>query len=853
MADFTTPLDQAKPAISPVPRDKGNPSRKPLTGDYSDEELLDLWQVIKRESYDNRWVFERQWQRNIWYVLGRQWIEYQSKYGGWRDKRMAAWIPRPVTNKCKETVQSIRAMFASIALSVNVRPNGSDPMNVSAAATADELAPLLHEAHDMNQAMSEFDFWLCVTGNAFLHSYVDYDIKHGTIDITSEQCASCGAITESDKLAGPQPTCPECQGTQFTPALDEQGQPISRHEAKGLPSTMVLSPLEIAFPNAYTRFSDLPYITRSRWRTKRYYESHPVLKDLVATITWQKAPQDHSLALYTSLVQTNDLGITPIYWSEGSGRGGQNDEGIPEYEVWMKPSDAYPDGLVFRIIGDGQPIVIHLEDTEGLPGPLPYQDAEGKPLFPYAHGIYEHVGGRILGSGPLDVIIQKQDQLNQLDSLILLITQRMANPVWLEPKGAEIQKLTGMPGLVIKWNPLTVGGNAKPERIAGIPVDASLMQLREIYLKDIEELTGTFDIMKGAKPAGVEAFSAIQALIERSQARFSSVFRSRGDVYKDWFKFALELERQFGPDERTKAILTPARTWTFKNFKRAQLEGSVTIVIEDGSTTPKTNLGMRAAMEHANSLGMLNMQDPDQKYEGLKLMGLTRMIPTLDINIQSALQKQAAFEQWVQQPQLVQQTMKLAQAQQTAYEQAIQVAQQRSAVELGAAKDPAVPMPQPVQPPPPPPSVLDSTPLKWYPWYDAQIHMQEFIKWAQDDHIRELMKTNKLVEQFLIQHLQEIQGHIPKVKDPKTEPKVAFTFDAAALADPQVRELFDSVEGITSPVPPGAPGARPASQPQQGQKPAQGAARAMKNSNQNSGKEKKVDNAGNSVAIPGGR
>src|ERR1700688_1230048 len=121
--DITTPFDIAKQAKGQniLPSENGNPYDHPLTGSYDDKELLDLWEVIKHESYDSRWVFERQWQRNLWYVLGRQWIEYQSKYGGWRDKRMAAWIPRPVTNKCKETVQAIRAMFTSINLSVNVR------------------------------------------------------------------------------------------------------------------------------------------------------------------------------------------------------------------------------------------------------------------------------------------------------------------------------------------------------------------------------------------------------------------------------------------------------------------------------------------------------------------------------------------------------------------------------------------------------------------------------------------------------------------------------------------------------------------------------------------------------------
>src|ERR1035437_8966078 len=391
-----------------------------------------------------------------------------------------------------------------------------------------------------------------------------------------------------------------------------------------------------------------------------------------------------------------------------------------------------------------------------------------------------------------------------------------------------------MPGLVIKWNPLTVGGNAKPERIPGVPIDASVMALREQYLHDIEDLSGTFDIMKGQKPAGVEAFSAIQALIERSQARFSSVFQSRGDVYKNWFKFAIELEREFGPDERTRAIFTPARTWTWQNFKRAQLQGSFTIVVEDGSTTPKTNLGMRAAVEHANTLGMLNMHDSDQQYEGLKLFGLTRMVPTLDINIQSALQKQQAFEDWVKDPNAVAGVLQQAQMAEQQYQaQVIQVSQQNH-LQLQGAKDPSQPMPPAIPMPQQPPSILANTPLKWQPWYNAQIHLQEFLKWANDDHVRDLIKTVQAAGQFLTQHLQEIQAAIPKPIDPKYGPKVNFNYDAAALADPQVREVFDKAENITSAPPVGAPGAPPPPKPPS--PPAQGSGRAMANSNQNSGK-----------------
>lgn len=726
----------------------------------SDEDILSLWTDIRKESIDSRKSFEIQWRRNIYYVLNRQWIEYIAGRG-WRDKRIAPWIPRPVTNKCKETVQAIRAMFTSIKLGVNVRPNGADPKNVSAASTADQLAPVLHEAHEMNANQAEFDFWFITCGNAFYHTFLDYDVKYGVITDATQECVTCGAQAKDSELTGAQAVCPECQGTDFQPAIDETGEPIVDIRPKGQPITLVLSPLELAFSNSYARFSDLPYVVRLRWRTKRYFESNPALAALVEGISWEKSPSDQNLNLFQSMATNNDLGMTAGGYASGNGTA-QDEEGISEYEVWMKPTLTYPEGLVFRVYGDRNPIVAHLEEQEALPGPLPYKDADGSPLFTFTHAAYDHVGGRILGSGPLDAIIEKQDALNRLDSMNELVMQRMANPVWSIPKGSEISKFTGMAGQILRWNSNVLGGNAKPERIPGIGPDASMFTMREQYLKDIEDLAGTFDIVKGAKPTGVEAFSALQLLVERSQSRFSNAFQARGDAYKDWFRYALELEREFGPDSRTKAVLTPARSWTFQTFKRAQLGGSVSVIVEDGSTVPKTNLGMRAAVEHANQLGMLNMADPDQQYEGLKLFGLTGMIPTLDIHVQAALQKQQAFEQWVVSPGVVEQFVVGAQQRMQEFQGKVQMAQQEQAT---LASQP--PQPGTVPPPTPdlqPPSVLEGSPLAWKPWYNPIIHRQEVIKWANSDIMRELFQTTPVAEKLVAAHLADIDAQIAMVQ-----------------------------------------------------------------------------------------
>jgi len=744
-------------AGAPVDKKTGEPQTDAL-GTYDDKELLDLFEVCKKESFSERWVFERQWLRNIFYVIGRQWITYHSRDGAWKDIRQAKWIPRPVTNKCGETVQAIRAMFTSIKLGVNNRPNGQDPDNVSTASTADQLAPLLHDLHNMDGVTTDGDWWLCVTGNIFYHTFWDYDPKYGILEVSTEQCMGCGNEYTSDKLAGAQPVCPDCGGTEFTPALGEAGEPKIERRPKGKGVTLPLSPFEVAFPNQYSRFDDLPYIIRLRWRTKRYYEGHPQLKDMVGKLSFSKSPADRSLQIFKSLATQNDLGIAPVYWAEGSSTGNY-EEGCSEYELWYKPTDKYPDGLVVRIAGDSDPKVLHLEETENIPGPLPYRDAEGNGLFTFAHSGYEHVGGRLLATGPIDRIIQKQDQLNQLDSMFQMIIQRVANPLWFIPKGASVSKITGEPGLMVEWDSHVVAPGAKPERIAGEGPHGSLFTLREQYLKDIEELAGTFDIIKGAKPTGVEAFSALQLLVERSQSRFSGVFQSRGNAYKEWFKFALELEREFGPDERTKAVLTPARTYTFKTFKKAQLQGSITTVVEDGSNVPKTALGKRAAIEHANQLGLINPADPDQKYAILTNFGLTDLVPTLDVHVQAALQKQQAFEEWVMNPQAVEQSMNVANQEYGQFQQQQQQQQmQFAAQQTQFASQPPVPGMQPPMPPPiaEPPSPLKHTPLAFKKWYDPVVHRQEFMKWANSDRIRELLRMKPQAEGLLEAHLAEI-------------------------------------------------------------------------------------------------
>lgn len=686
-------LDAAASALFQTP---GVPVVEEVPDPYANlnpEELLKRFRETKKDAQEVRWVFERLWWRIMLYLLDRQWIFFDTKRNEWRDKRLKKWIPKPVTNKLREVQSSIRAMFAAVQLGVLSRPNGNDPKNVATANTVDGLQPLVHEEHDMDEVMRLSDFWTVNLGNCFLYPWWNPD--GGEVKpIEHEECTGCGFVEDPAAAAVPgQFTCPQCGSVESKPKKVGDA-PIGKGE------TDVVSPFEILLPSYATNFKEVDRLIRIRWRPKTYYEvNYP---ELVPHISFEKQTGERSLNMFKALSAQSTMGTSSSFSSAAAA----TTEGITEYEYWEKPNKTWPKGLFFRVIGEKAEILLE-DENQSTPGPLPSVTIKEEPIWPWVHQSYEPFGGRLWALGAIDPLIQKQDQLNQLDSYGQLCMQRMGNPIWLEPKGTEVEKFTGEPGLVVKYSMLGVTG-AKPERIPGESLPASYFQLRAQYLSDIEEMAGTYDILKGSKPTGVEAFSALQLLVERSQSRFTQAFMARGEAYRRWFKVALELERKYGPTQRTTSLLGPNGTWTFETFLQADLMGDVSVVVQDGTNVPKTALGKRAAMEQANNMRFIDPVDSDTRHAFLSEMGLMHLAPALDSAKSAALRQQDAFEQW--------------------------------AIQGG----PATGVPPP---------------LKIQPWDDAEIMLRELRKWANSDKMQAIINdptTGPVINAILIEFYTQL-------------------------------------------------------------------------------------------------
>jgi hypothetical protein len=604
----------------------------------------------------------------------------------------------------------------------------------------------MHEQQQMDKIMRRADWWLCATGNSFLHTYWN-TTDSGNLLVPYEQCQACKVVFAPSELMG-RIDCPKCGSPSFSTATDPAtGQPIGLPVVEGKGGTEALSPFEIAVPLHVTDFDETPYVIRLRWRPKKYYEDH-YGKDISKQLPYDKMPSERSLQLLKSINTQSDVSATPLTW----GISATHSDGLAEYELWMKPCKKYPEGLLLKVAGDGSQATVLHDDT--APGPLPFFTKQGEAIFPFIHVRFQPFGGRLWARGPLDPIIQKNDQLNQLDSLTQMIVQRVANPVWLEPKGTEVKQFTGEPGVVVKYQPISIAGASKPERLSGENIPPTLFQLREQYLQDIEVLSGTYDVTKGAKPAGVEAFSSLQLLVERSQSRFSTVFNERGEAYRKWFLQAVELERQFGPTERMFAITKPNQGFTFRHFQNADLQGAVQIRVEDGSQAPKTNLGKRAAIEQANNLRIINPTDPEQTYAIMSHFGLQDLMPSLDTDVKAALGEQDMFEAMLGDenfatmvyPQIEMAVQQHQMAMQQ-YQVVAQAQQQQNAINatFGMPEDAIEP----------PPTLPDLTPFKWRKYHRHEVHHAEHRKWANSDAARVIFEQYPALEFIVQAHLDQ--------------------------------------------------------------------------------------------------
>lgn len=555
----------------------------------SDEEALSLVNKTYSDYDHGRKPFERQWYRNILFLLGNQWIIWDTLENKWRKKRLADWVPTPVTNKFASSGQRLVSVLSRIEPNWNYVPVSDSSDDIASAEKCEDAETVICEENGIEKVRESVAPWTVYTGNCFLLSGVEAIM--GDAPVVPEMPP---VMPETPSM--PQGLAPEAPGMGMPPTdlLESLGMPAPQVPVDYKLYTDVLAPFEVYLDQTIENFDNQTKVMVVNRRSKEYVKNLWGIDidelDVAPNIHYQE-----SIGYITSSPE-----ITGFLASLS------RIKRVTVKRLFCKPTDKYPKGLY--IVAAGSKI---LEKKE-LPA-----SKEGDSYIPIAQLKFDNIPGAAFGRTPMDDIVHKQIQRNKIESLIELIALRMGSPIWLMPEGTIMRNFTGAPGAIVNYA-LVGDRSAKPDRIPGEQIPTSIVQFLASIDKDIEDLVSTFEALKGQSPYSGAPGVVIEQLIEQGLTRFGPSLRNIAEGYRQWMKHQLEFFRVYGIATKTIMKKGSGSQWTAARFMGADIISAVNIKVESDSTVPRSSQVEVAKILEAVNSNLINVQDPNVRQKVLQ-------------------------------------------------------------------------------------------------------------------------------------------------------------------------------------------------------------------------------------------
>ena len=305
----------------------------------------------------------------------------------------------------------------------------------------------------------------------------------------------------------------------------------------------------------------------------------------------------------------------------------------------------YPKGRVITCLPE---LGILLSDKKN-----PYKDGK----FPFVLMKNYDIPFEFWGVGEVEQIMSPQHYVNELTNQIIDNAKNTANMQWIIDKNSGIGqgKLTNRPGLVIRKTP---GSEVRRDTPPAMP--NYVREQIEVLKKDIQDISGVFDSLKGEQQGSVTAASAILALQEASQARIRLKIKLMEASLSELAQIVYSRMQQFWKLDRWVRITDVEGNPSFREIGAQVLSNDYDLKVMAGSTMP---VNRNAMLDLMIRLAQTNGED------GLPLVdrkAVLEFLPTGDKKaITDRFAELQAQQQQAQQQQLQQeQQMQMQQAQQ---------------------------------------------------------------------------------------------------------------------------------------------------------------------------------------------
>lgn len=559
------------------------------------------------------------WDRNHRFLDSDQWLVFDGNRetgGVWNRLTVSKaneFIPRPVTNYIFDAYQTLKSYVIKTKPRSTVIPN-TQTFNDKACAKVGELCIEANWARLKDQENYEYAAACLLTyGTVFKKTFWDTS----SVNMVSVPRTTVQPITD--------PQTGQVTGQQEVEATDEFGEPIMDMLPLGDVNTEICEPYRIALDPLATDLHKAKWIMEYSiqtldWIKETYGKEGPGYTGRIDDVKEETSLSGSMRKFYQLKNSSGVRGSSNLESGNETGASGDaslvNSAVVKEY--YERPSHANPKG---RMVIVANKICLYA-------GESPYSGNDQGDWHPYSDCRWEIVPGRFWGKSPLDVGVEIQKQINSIDAVIILNRKTMAIPQKLLPMscGVPAGMWTGRPGQEIHYR---VSEGAKPETIPAAGVDPTVFQERAQRLEDLKNVMGAIDILKGDRPPGVTAASALNLLYEVGTGKlFPILDRWKRFVENDQRKQLKLIAKNYQeprPDY-IRLLLSMNRDLSaeaINKFIGADLKDNCNVSVEAGSNIPKLQAARQAQLQEAAQTGSLALELPANRMEYNRQMGIT--------------------------------------------------------------------------------------------------------------------------------------------------------------------------------------------------------------------------------------
>lgn len=556
------------------------------------------------------------WERNHLMLDGKQWLVYDGNRengGQWRTLSVTKpneYIPRPVTNYIFDAYQTLKSYLLKSKPRSIVRPNTQTHRDKTAAKLATLVLECTHERLQ-EQSNHEYAAAVLVTyGTVFKKTYWD------------TTAVSMAKVPRTEIVPRIDPTTGMVVGEQEIDVTDPiTGDVIYDEMVLGDVNTTVVEPYRIALDPLAANLHDSRWIMEFSiqpldWITQTYDKDEPGYTGKAAEVK-PETSLSNSLGRFYNLKTSSGTKYQGFLDRTSGGSDTMIENAAVVKEYYERPSGKHPKGRLI-VVANGVTLYVGQPDSYGN---------EMGGWHPYSECRWEIVPGRFWGKSPLDDACEMQRQINSIDSVIILTRKTMAIPQKLIPIGSGVQpgQWTGRPGQEIYYRETSTG---IPSTVPPAGVDTTVFQERKQRVEDLKQVTGAIDILKGDRPPGVTAHSALSLLYEVGTGKlFPILDRWKKFIEEDQKKMLNLINTKYREPRADFIKLLKSKNSELSieeinNFIGEDLYDNCNVVIEAGSNIPKLQAAQQALLMELAQVGVLDLGTPENKMEFLQRMGV---------------------------------------------------------------------------------------------------------------------------------------------------------------------------------------------------------------------------------------